>query len=182
MGCCESRDRQDIVRSKEKGGNAPLEKVNKKKKGPECPNDADFYVDAEYVGINCHEGFDLVFRRDPRERSPYFGKTYTHCQLCHAEICDIRQGYATCENADEECDYDCCLACFKGELPEGLKPGNTCGMAHPLQLRSTCKNRDGATGASISCDMCKAAIAVWGGYYTCEEDCNYDICKNCYKP
>ena len=71
-------------------------------------------MDEEYKGLYCHEGFDLVFTNEPREREPYWGEKDAHCQLCKGEICDVTQGYATCENAVDECNYDCCLACFKG--------------------------------------------------------------------
>ena len=90
-------------------------------------------------------------------------------------------GHARCENSDSECNYDVCLACFKGDLPEGLVLGVTCGNMHKLEYRQTCKYRPGSNGSTIACDLCKESIQVWNGYYTCNNDCDYDICSSCFK-
>ena len=139
----------------------------------------------EDIGTRCHEGFDLNFRRDARQRSPYYGSSHTHCSVCQGVISDVTQGYATCEFGYEYCDYDCCLSCFRGELPEGLIKGKTCGKMHALVYRTTTKSRSTSSGVSlgvrISCDLCKKGLSVWEGYYTCQEDCNYDICKTCHE-
>jgi hypothetical protein len=71
-------------------------------------------VDKEFTGDCFHERFDLVFANKPRERESYWGEKDAHCQLCKGEICDVTQENATIENAVDECNYDGCLACFKG--------------------------------------------------------------------
>ena len=75
-----------------KGGKAKGDKL------ANCKHE-DLEVDEESKGLYCHEGLDLAFATEPRDRSPYWGRSSAHCQLCNGEICDVTQGYAICENA-----------------------------------------------------------------------------------
>lgn len=122
--------------------------------------------EVKQAGLMCHEGLDLQFRRDARKRNPYLGKTFAICDICNAEIPDIGQGYAACSNANNDCDYDCCLACFKGKLPDGLVLGKTCGQTHPLLLHTT--HKLDSELVDIVCALCKEEFPIEDGYVTCD--------------
>jgi len=40
--------------------------------------------------------------------------------------------------------------------------------------------KDGLDGTNIKCDVCRLPLAVSNGYYTCTQNCNYDMCKECF--
>jgi len=37
------------------------------------------------------------------------------------------------------------------------------------------------SGNNIYCDACKININIPGGFYTCDQSCNWDLCKDCYE-
>ena len=97
-----------------------------------------------------------MYRTTARERPPYEGSTETKCNICNGTIFSTEQGYATCENADDECNYDVCLACFKGEVPSEFIKGITCGKFHKLEYTTKAKLRGlYKNGTIIACDLCK---------------------------
>ena len=37
-------------------------------------------------------------------------------------------------------------------------------------------------GTVIICNLCKIVNKeIWGGYFTCDENCDYDVCKKCFQ-
>lgn len=57
-----------------------------------------------------------------------------------------------------------------------------CKHGHVLKLRTTPKARYWVVaGNTIHCDLCKTKnLDIDHGYYTCENSCNYDVCRDCY--
>lgn len=50
-----------------------------------------------------------------------------------------------------------------------------------LKHRNTPKSRWLiVSGFNIYCDQCKEVLDIPGGYYTCDNSCNWDLCTKCY--
>jgi len=98
----------------------------------------------------------------------------------------IRQieGFYTC---DETCDFDFCKECFKLEQrkEEGHKETYAtygqmmCERQHPVVRFTQAKKRMEDDGEDIECTECYETIEIEDGYYTCPEECDYQLCKEC---
>ena len=179
--CCAPRNRQE---GEQLGYKKDFSKLVNKKTGAKCCDQwSDVRVDDDMVGEVCPEYCTLEWNDEPRTRAPFYSSKRAQCDICKGIITDVTQGYAICEMGHTECDYDCCIACFKGEMPEGFTLGITCGKKHALEFSKTSKSRPSGSGCDVSCDICKKKVrSIWeDGYYTCKENCDYDCCKECFK-
>ena len=62
------------------------------------------------------------------------------------------------------------------------KKGFKCENGHRLRWRFTPKKRNLHDGTNLACDICKNSIPdITDGYATCDANCDYDACRNCYK-
>lgn len=104
--------------------------------------------------------------------------------MCRNRVKDVRNGYYTCKNAESECDFDCCVDCYKGK--KDFQSGLTCDKGDLLKYSIAPRRRAPYNGAiAIRCDVCKKNVPdVRKGYYNCcksEVDCSYDVCIECFK-
>ena len=81
-------------------------------------------------------------------RSPYMGTPVARCDICRKNF-NFTMGAYVCDDADINCDYDCCPACFKGNV---ASKGTMCSEGLPLQY-STAK-RDRYWGYGAICNVC----------------------------
>jgi len=96
-----------------------------------------------------------------------------YCDKCKKTI-SIQHGYYTC---NDDCNYDVCKSCVSNSnFPETNK---VCIGKHALKYRTIAKVRGMMKGSSVYCDKCKKSISVPHGYYTCNDACDYDVCKSC---
>jgi hypothetical protein len=70
--------------------------------------------------------------------------------------------------------------------PREFEVGKTCNYGHYLHFISVQKQRQSfgfpLVAQSLSCNKCNAGIQdVTQGYYTCDYQCDYDLCKGCFE-
>jgi hypothetical protein len=76
-------------------------------KNKEKKNEAKEVVE----GVTCSSGYKLQYCTIKR---PRYGSAGFYCNICRAHVVDCSVGYYTCKDAHGNCDFDCCLNCYKG--------------------------------------------------------------------
>jgi len=76
-------------------------------KNKEKKNEAKEVVE----GVTCSSGYKLQYCTMKR---PRYGSAGFICNICRDHVVDCSVGYYTCKDAHGNCDFDCCLNCYKG--------------------------------------------------------------------
>ena len=124
---------------------------------------------------------DLEFSVFKRESYP---DNRAICDICKKLIEDVTKGYYVCAFAHINCDYDCCIDCYKGKKP--MKVGITCDKGDILKFKTISRKRAPFDSSPlIKCNICIKDINITlKGYYVCKNakiDCDYSICVDCFK-
>jgi len=129
------------------------------------------------TGLTCDKGDSLKLTMTARARSD--NKETVQCNLCN-QPANVVSGYYACCNAESDCNYNTCLACYKGS--KTFEEGKTCATGDILVLRTHA--RAGQDINSIQCTICKSSSPVLGGFYVCglaDRDCDYNVCPACFR-